>query len=35
MEDIFVERRNIYNLRNNDGILVSRENTTAQGIETI
>ena len=35
MEDIFVERKNIYNLRNNDGILVPRANTTAHGIETI
>ena len=36
MEDIFVERTNIsFNLRNNDGLLVSRANTTAHGIETI
>ncbi len=36
MEDIFVERPNIpYNLRNNDGLLVPRANTTAHGIETI
>ena len=36
MEDIFVERTNIsYNLRNNDGLLVPRANTTAHGIETI
>ena len=36
MEDIFVERPNIpYDLRNNDGLLVPRANTTAHGIETI
>ena len=36
MEDIFVERTNIsYNLRNNDGLLLPRANTTAHGIETI
>ena len=36
MEDIFVERPNIpYDLRNNDGLLVPRANTTAHGIEII
>ena len=36
MEDIFVDRPNItYDLRNNDGLLVPRANTTAHGIETI
>ena len=36
IEEIFVERPNIpYDLRNNDGLLVARANTTAQGIETI
>ena len=36
MEDIFVERPNItYDLRNNDGLLIPRANTTAHGIETI
>ena len=36
MEDIYVERPNIpYVLRNNDGLLVPRANTTAHGIEII
>ena len=36
MEDIFVERPSIlYDLRNNDGLLVPRANTTAHGIETM
>ena len=36
MEDIFVERLNItYDLRNKDGLLVPRANTTAHGTETI
>ena len=36
MEDIFVERPNItYDFRNKDGLLVTRANTTARGIETI
>ena len=36
VEDIFAERPNIpYDLRNNDGLLVPRANTTAHGIETI
>ena len=36
MEDVFVERPNItYDLRNKDGLLVPRANTTAHGIETI
>ena len=36
MEDIFVEKTKIsYNLRNNDGLLLPRANTTAHGIETI
>ena len=35
-EDVFVEKPNIpYVLRNNDGLLVPRANTTAHGIETI
>ena len=35
MDDIFVERPNIsYDLRNNDGLLVPRANTTTHGIET-
>ena len=36
MEDIFVERKNIpYYLKNNDGPLVPRANTTAHGTEDI
>ena len=36
MEDIFIQRPNIpYNLRDNDGLLVTRANTTVYGIETI
>ena len=34
MEDIFVEKTDNYNLRNNDGIIVARANTS-YGIETI
>ena len=35
MGDIFVEKTNTYNLRDNDGILVPSANATAHGIETI
>ena len=35
MEVILIEKTNTYTLRNDDGFMVPRANTTAHGIETI